>query len=169
MVNQIWQRTRPKGHWPWRTSRVAENGRTVIPKKQQRSDQHMFDSIFFRWIEADGVASLLCWSSTTIVSFRNNLSLLFRGSKTQHVKHLFAFDLARKSKLPSSKSAHARLPINRCVGERRAKSIHKAVRTRMLPKIVKRIIIERQTAMPIVTRSGRTGRCSCWMTSANEV
>ena len=57
--------------------------------------------------------------------------------------------------LPNRRSAQAKLPINKCVGDRSAKSIHKAIKTRILPRIVRRIIIESDRAIKIVASRGR--------------
>ena len=68
--------------------------------------------------------------------------------------------------LPSKRSAHAKLPINKCVGERRAKSIHKAIKTSIFPRIVNRIIIDRQIAIKIVNTNGRV--CSITVKSCAD-
>lgn len=60
--------------------------------------------------------------------------------------------------LPNSKSAQAKLPISKCVGERRAKSTHRAIKTKILPTIVKRIIIDKEIAIKIVRKNGRDER-----------
>ncbi len=62
-----------------------------------------------------------------------------------------------KKWLPNNKSAHAKFPINKCVGERSAKSIHKAIKTRIFPRIVNRIIIDKHKAIKIVRINGRDG------------
>ncbi len=59
--------------------------------------------------------------------------------------------------LPSKRSAHAKLPISKWVGERSAKSIHNAIKTRIFPRIVNIIIIDKQNAIKIVEINGRDG------------
>ncbi len=59
--------------------------------------------------------------------------------------------------LPNNKSAQAKLPINKWVGERSAKSTHKAIKTRIFPRIVNRIIIDKHNAIKTVRTNGRDG------------
>jgi len=60
-----------------------------------------------------------------------------------------------ENNLPNSKSAQAKFPINKCVGERKAKSIHNAIKTRIFPSIVKTIIVDRQQVKITVHINGR--------------
>ncbi len=73
----------------------------------------------------------------------------------------FSFFFSTKIKgtywLPNNKSAHAKFPINKWVGERNAKSTHNAIRTRIFPSTVNTIIIAKDKAINIVRRNGRDG------------
>lgn len=86
---------------------------------------------------------------------------------------LIEFDLLAKCEqnvcLPRSKSAHAKFPISKWVGERNAKSTHNAISTRIFPRIVSTIMIARQQASRIVQRNGRERtRRSCSVRSDDE-